>query len=104
MVGFLMLFVCRCSNPVTFVFLPSHAIDVLRLYYQGAYHPLRFSPWALLDPFEKMTTGSSWSLPDQRKVKYEGADLSPTHPCILFLATFEIGGRSCDAILPVCAF
>jgi len=56
-----------------------------------AYHPLRFSPWALLDPFEKMTTGSSWSLPDQRKVKYEGADLSPlgkTAAVAMFFGSF----------------
>ena len=100
------LIVCRCGNPVTFGFLPSQALGFTwsRLYYQGTYHPLRFSPRALLDPFEEMTTGSSWSLPDQRKVKYQGADLSPTHPCISFLTSFAIGGRLCDAILPVCVF
>jgi hypothetical protein len=44
----------------------------------GAHHPMRFSPQALLDPFDPMKNGS-WALPKEATGKYQGADLTLIH-------------------------
>ena len=49
---------------------------------QGVRHALGFSPRALIDGFEEMKGGrSSWSLPDEGRPKYQGANLDWSRAC-----------------------
>lgn len=55
-----------------------------------AHHPMRFSPQALLDPFDPMKNGS-WALPKEATGKYQGADLTllgKTAALTVFLGSF----------------